>query len=127
MTDIKKLDDLANVGRDFIDLQFKLSSAEAARSVDELWVLGYCFGVFDALTQRAELDKDVESLAVLTIGFFRLMSDERKGADMVRQALDHQADPGFAQGNRRGGDDLLAWLANPERAPDGLVDYMSRR
>ena len=123
MVDLKKLDELARIGRDFIALQLKLTSDDVAQCLDQVWVLGYCFGVLDAVGQRAQLAETKEELAVIAVGFFLLMSDEAKGADMMRQALEHQEDPRFAEGAQRGGTDMLEWLADTARAPSGLSNY----
>lgn len=126
MADLKKLDELAEIGRDFIGLQFKLTSDDVSHSIDRLWVLGYCFGVLDAVRRRAQLAEAGEGLALVAVGFVLLMSDEAKGADLMRQALEHQDDPRFAQGCQRGAEDLYAWLADTTRLPEGLSDYLSR-
>jgi len=120
MVDLKKLDSLARVARDFIGLQFRLTPDGIAEAIDQLWVLGYCFGVLDAVGQRAGLQEQGEELAVIAIGFFLLMSDEAKGASMMQQALNSQDDPRFAQGSLRGGRDMQAWLADSGKAPSGL-------
>ena len=125
MADLKKLDELARIGRDFIGLQFRLTPDDVSHSIDRLWVLGYCFGVLDAVRRRAQLEEG-EGLALVAVGFFLLMSDEAKGADLLRQANEHQHDPRFAQGSLRGEEDLLTWLADTTRLPEGLSDYLSR-
>jgi len=122
MADLKKLDSLARIGRDFIGPQFRLTPDGVAEAIDQLWVLGYCFGVLDALGQRAELQGQGEELAVIAVGFFLLMSDEAKGASMMQQALNSQDDPRFARGSLRGGQDMMAWLADTKNAPSGLAD-----
>src|SRR5690242_5948006 len=69
MATLKRLDELAGVGRDFIGLQFKLTPDELMHSIDQLWVLGYCFGVLDAVRQKAQLGDAVEGLSLLAVGF----------------------------------------------------------
>jgi hypothetical protein len=120
VADLKRLDELARIGSDFIGLQFRLTPDDVTRSLDQLWILGYCFGVLDAVGQTAELEEPGEELAVVAVGFFLLMSDEAKGADMMRQALDHEADPRFARGSLQGGNDMFAWLADTAKVPSGL-------
>jgi hypothetical protein len=122
MADLRKLDNLARVGRDFIGLQLRLTPDGVAEAIDQRWVLGYCFGVLDAVGQRAQLQEQTEELAVIAVGFVLLMADETKGARMMQQALDSQDDPGFVQGALRGGRDMFAWLADTENAPRGLSD-----
>jgi hypothetical protein len=120
MVDFKKLEELARIGRDFISLQFRLTPGNVTQSIDHLWVLGYCFGVLDAVGQRAQLQESVERLALVAVGFFLLMSDDAKGAGMMRQALDKQEDPRFVEGSLRGGNDMLGWLADTTKVPNGL-------
>ena len=126
MVDLKRLDELASVGRDFIGLQFGLTPDDLMQSIDQLWVLGYCYGVLDAVRQKAQVGDVVEALSLVAVGFFLLVSDEAKGADMMRQAINRQEDPRFAQGSLRGGEDMVAWLADTTKSPRGLSEYFSR-
>jgi hypothetical protein len=125
MADLKRLNEFASIGRDFIGLQFRLTPDDVTRSIDQLWVLGYCFGVLDAVRQTAELEESGEGLAVIAVGFFLLMANEAKGADMMRQALNHESDPRFAQGSLQGGNDMFAWLADTAKAPTGLSKHVN--
>ena len=126
MANLKRLDELAGGGRDFIGLQFRLTPDGLMHSIDQLWVLGYCFGVLDAVRQRARVGDVVEGLSLVAVGFFLLMSDEAKGADMMQQAINRQEDPCFAQGSLRGGEDMSAWLADTTQSPRGLSEHFSR-
>jgi hypothetical protein len=63
MANIKRLDELAGIGRDFVGLQFRLTPDELMHSIDLLRVLGYCFGVLDAVRQKAQLGDAVEGLS----------------------------------------------------------------
>lgn len=103
MADLKRLNEFASIGRDFIGPQFKLTPDNATRSIDQLWVLGYCYGVLDAVRQTAQLEEPDEGVALIAVGFFLLMVDEANGADMMRQALKHASDPRFVQGSLLGG------------------------
>lgn len=125
MADLKKLDELARIGRDFIGLQFRLTPDDVTRAIDQLWVLGYCFGVLDAVRRTARLEEPGEGVALIAVGFFLLMSDEAKGADMMRQALNHGGDPRFAQGSLEGGNDMFAWLADTAKIPAGLSKHVN--
>jgi hypothetical protein len=126
MANLKRLDELAGIGRDFIGLQFRLTPDELMHSIDQLWVLGYCFGVLDAVRQKAQLGDAVEGLSLVAVGFFLLMSDEAKAADMMRQALNRQEDPRFAHGSLRGGEDMFAWFADTTQSPRGLSEHFGR-
>ena len=126
MANFKRLDELASVGCDFIGLQFRLTPDELMHSIDQLWVLGYCFGILDAVRQKAQLGDVVEGLSLVAAGFFLLMSDEAKGADMMRQAVNRQEEPAFAQGSLRGGEDMSAWFGDTTQSPRGLSEHFSR-
>jgi hypothetical protein len=123
MADLKKLNEYASIGRDFIGLQFRLTPDDVTRSIDQLWVLGYCYGVLDAVRQTAQLEEPGEGLALIAVGFFLLMADAAKGADMMRHALNLENDARFAQGSLQGGNDMLAWLADTAKAPAGLSKH----
>jgi len=122
VTDIAKLNDLVLGGHQVIDLQFNLASQEP--SLKDLWVLGYCFGVFDAFGQIAKLDQYTDGIVLITIGFSRITSDELKAADSVRHAINNQADPVFANGHRTGGADVYAFLSDANTAPMALCRYL---
>jgi hypothetical protein len=111
--------------RSSVALQFRLTPDNVTRTIDQLWVLGYCFGVLDAVRQTAELEEPGEGVALIAVGFFLLMADEAKGADMMRQALNHESDPRFAQGSLQGGNDMFAWLADTAKAPTGLSKHVN--
>ena len=119
------LDELAKLGRDLIGMQLTLASKEPKEALNELWVVGYCFGIFDAIAQRAKLDQYPEGIALITIGFELLLSGPLEGAAKVRQALDNQTDPDFARGNRTAGTDLFAWFADTNKAPMSLFNQLT--
>jgi hypothetical protein len=126
MSDAKKLDQIANIGRVMIERQLVLAAKTPEEALSDIWVLGYCFGMFDAMAQRAELDQYSEGFALITISFLQLMSDHTEAADKVRQALDNQNDARFEQGNRTAGADLFAWFADTNKSPLSLYDYLKR-
>ena len=125
MTEVKKLDELAEVGVGLIEIQLLLAGKQSVEALNDFWVLGYCFGVFDALAQRARLDQYTEGLELITLGFDRLMSDHLAGADKVKIVLDNQTDPYIAQGMQTGGSDLFAWFANTNKAPTALANHLT--
>jgi hypothetical protein len=43
----------------------------------------------------------------------------------MRQALNHESDPRFAQGSLQGGNDMFAWLADTAKAPTGLSKHVN--
>jgi hypothetical protein len=97
------------------------------------WVLGYCFGMFDALAQRGNLDQYTEGLLLITDDFIELMSGGQPhrpdtlmlGADMVKKALDSQTDARDLQGYQTGGTDLFAWCADTSKSPLSLFNHLT--
>jgi hypothetical protein len=132
MTDTDdKLYKIAGIGRDMIAIQLDLASKQPKEALNDTWVLGYCFGMLDALAQRAKLDQYPDGLGLITSGFIELISggqpnrtDELLGADMVKKALDSQADTRFLEGNQAGGTDLFAWCADTKKAPLALSSHL---
>src|SRR5690349_3704122 len=65
----ERLVELANIGAGLIQLQLTLASQIPDQAMIDRWVLGYCFGVFDALVQRHNLDQYTDGIALITFGF----------------------------------------------------------
>ena len=125
MTDVEKLDGLANIARIMIERQLVLASKSPGEALTDPWALGYCFGMFDAMAQRAELDQYNEGFALITLGFIALMADHLEGAERVRRAVAGQTDPRFIRGNRTAGAELFAWFADRDKAPMSLFDHFT--
>ena len=104
------LPQIAQFGVIFIERQFEELSMTAAKAAQDIWGLGYCFGVFDALGQRASLERYTGGLALLTIGFLRLFADNDAGPNQLSRAFDNQTDPSFAEGNVLGGSEINDYL-----------------
>jgi hypothetical protein len=115
----ERLDRIAAVGCQLIGTQLTLAAKTAKDALSDMWVLGYCFGVFDALVQRAELDQYTEGMAVITIGFISL-TDNDTGARALNVALDNQTDAQFENGNRTAGAEVFAWF-NSDRGAEKLT------
>ena len=117
-----KLDELAEMGHFLIGIQLFLTSKKPKEALHDLWVLGYCFGLFDAMAQRAKLDQYTDGIALITIGFLLLLSKPLKGAEKIRQALDNQTDPDFARVAQAA---LFAWCADRNKAPMSLFNQLT--
>lgn len=128
MADAERLEEIANIACSMIALQLTLSSNEPTTALKDQWCLGYCFGAFDALAQRAKLDEGAEGFGLLTIGFLSLFDfgDHMKAADCVRRALDSQTNPTFQQGAVSGGTEIFTWLADTSKAPNALFEHLTR-
>ena len=75
MADIRRLTDLSDPVAVAIQTQLSLASTDARDALKNVWVLGYCLGMFDATAQRSNLDQDTEGIALITIGFATLLDD----------------------------------------------------
>ena len=123
--DVKKLDDLAKIPRIMIERQLELTSKSPEQALSDPWALGYCFGMFDAMAQRAELDRYNEGFVLITLGFIALMADHVEGAERVRRAVAGKTDPRFVEGNRTASAEMLAWFADRNKAPISLFDHLT--
>jgi hypothetical protein len=123
----EQVSDVARIGVEMISMQLELSSTSAEHALGHLWALGYCFGVFDALGQRAKFDQYTDGLLLMTIGFQYLVSDIMGGADKLGLAIDSQGDNEFADGSKLGGSEIYAWLADSKNIPLGLQSWLRAR
>jgi hypothetical protein len=126
LAETDKIGVFAKIGCEMIELQLTLASKETSSALTDLWALGYCFGVFDAMGQRAKLDQHTDGFSLITVGFFNLMSGPEPGGERLRVALDNQTNPLFISGNRTGGSDVFAWFSDQNKQPTGLVKYLTR-
>src|SRR5215831_3767146 len=116
---------LAHIARTLLAIQFHLASKEPAIALSDKWVLGYCFGMFDAFGQRAKLEPYRECFRLITIGFAALMPDTPKlGTEMAYHALHCQTVQRFADGRQTGGDDYSTWLVDTAKPPLSLCEYL---
>lgn len=127
-TSTERIGRLSDLGVGLIELQFQLASSDARDSLKDFWVLGYCFGMFDALVQRGNLDQYTEGMVLLTVGFARLLDDDQEaGASVLNVALDSQEIPLFVAGNKIGGEEVFRWLANTKKPPMKLFNHLNAR
>jgi hypothetical protein len=98
-----------------------------SQALESGWVLGYCFGVFDALAQQAELDDD-DVFSLLTLGFLGLFANpaDPEAEMFVRRSLDYQDNPRFQEGAAAGGSDVFVWIADRAKAPKALFEQFNR-
>ena len=59
--DVERLGKIASIGQDLITTQLTMATQTPSQALEGTWVLGYCFGIFDALGQQANLDDGAES------------------------------------------------------------------
>jgi hypothetical protein len=88
---IDQIKSIADLGAKILSLRLSIAEKTPEEALREKWALGYCFGAFDGLAGRYNLDQYTDGLAVLTIGFAMLAGNEQ-GATYLGQALDLQTD-----------------------------------
>lgn len=127
MDDTERLGKIASIGQDLITTQLTMAMESPSQALERGWVLGYCFGVFDALAQQSELDDD-QVFKLITLGFLGLFADptDPEAAMFVRRTLDYQDNPRFQDGAAAGGNDVFAWIEDRAQAPKGLFEQLSK-
>lgn len=127
MDDTERLGKIASIGQDLITTQLAMAMETPSQALESGWVLGYCFGVFDALAQHADLDDDA-AFKLITLGFLGLFADpaDPEAAMFVRRSLDYQDNPRFQEGASFGGNDVFVWVADRAKAPKALFEQLSR-
>ena len=128
MADADRLGKIASIGQDLITTQLTMATQTPSQALEASWVLGYCFGVFDALAQRADLDDGAETLSLISLGFFGLFADpaDPEAAAFIRRSLDSQDNPRYRQGAAAGGTDVFAWADDRAKAPNALFEHLTR-
>jgi hypothetical protein len=100
----------------------------------DLWLLGYCFGFFDIISQMYGIDDQADALLFIA-GTFDLLpggSDQlREGSRLVGVALarQHHGDPTFKAGRDVGTEDGNRYYKAPEGDPptELVTQYMLGR
>ena len=128
MADADRLGKIASIGQDLITTQLTMAMQTPSQALESGWVLGYCFGIFDALAQQADLDDAAETFSLITLGFLGLFADpaDPEAAMFVRRSLDYQDNPRFQEGAAAGGNDLFVWVADRAKAPKALFEHLTR-
>jgi hypothetical protein len=128
MADADRLGKIASIGQDLITTQLAMAMQTPSQALEGGWVLGYCFGIFDALAQQADLDDGAEVFRLITLGFLGLFADpaDPEAAMFVRRSLDGQDNPRFQEGAAAGGNDVFVWVADRGKAPKALFEHLNR-
>ena len=128
MADADRLGKIASIGQDLITTQLTMATQTPSQALEGSWVLGYCFGIFDALAQRADLDDGAETFSLITLGFLGLFADpaDPEAAAFIQHSLDRQDNPRFQEGAAAGGTDVFVWAADRAKAPNSLFEHLTR-
>jgi hypothetical protein len=120
---LDRIDTLANIGSSLLGVQLEAADLTRADISANLWIFGYCFGLFEAMARYAQLDQYTQGMQMMGAGFGQLIGDKMQGPALFRQALDHQDDAKFQEGASFGEADLLAWAADANALPANLTRY----
>jgi hypothetical protein len=128
MADADRLEKIASIGQDLITTQLTMATQTPSQALEGTWVLGYCFGIFDALAQRANLDDAAEGFSLITLGFLGLFADpaDPEATGFLRRSLDSQDNPRFQEGAAAGGSDAFVWVADRAKVPNALFEHLTR-
>ena len=128
MADADRLGKIASIGQDLITTQLTMAMQTPSQALEGTWVLGYCFAIFDALAQQADIDDSAEVFNLITLGFLGLFADpaDPEAAAFVRHSLDRQDNPRFQEGAAAGGTDVFTWVADRSKAPNALFEHLNR-
>ena len=128
MADADRLGKIASIGQDLITTQLTMAMQTPSQALEGTWVLGYCFGIFDALAQQADLDDGTETFSLITLGFLGLFADpaDPEAAAFIQHSLDRQDNPRFQEGAAAGGTDVFVWIADRAKAPNALFEHLTR-
>jgi hypothetical protein len=128
MVDADRLGKITSIGQDLITTQLTMAMETPSQALESGWVLGYCFGVFDALAQQAELDDNDDVFSLITLGFLGLFADpaDPEAAMFVRRSLHYQDKPHFQEGAAAGGSDVFVWISDRAKPPKALFEQLKR-
>ena len=128
MADADRIGKVASIGQDLITTQLTMATQSPSQALEGTWVLGYCFGVFDALAQQAGFDDGAEGFSLITIGFLGLFADpaDPEAAAFVRRSLESQDNSRFQEGAAAGGSDVFVWVADRAKIPNALFEHLTR-
>jgi hypothetical protein len=91
-------------------------------TVTDDFSLGYVTGFLDALMQRAGIEDQTESFVLVSILLIKLFGEEA-GPGLSGRFLNSQHLPETQRGLMAGGNDSLAWLADPDKPPFGWYHH----
>jgi hypothetical protein len=120
---LSKVDTLARIGSTLLGAQFPPHANGPTALLNDEWVLGYCFGLLDAMAQYARLEQFSEGAALLRGGFGLLVGTPAEGALLVDRALEMMGRDVFSSGMAAGEADVLAWADNAQATPQHLAEH----
>ena len=127
MTDhLDRIETLANIGSSLLGVQLEAGNLTREDVSADLFVFGYCFGLFEAMARYAQLDQYTQGMQMMRAGFGKLVGAIAQGAPLFRLALDRQDGTEFQDGASVGEADLLAWAADANALPANLTRYGRR-
>lgn len=106
-----------------VELQLSLASRTSTDVLYKIWPLAYCYGAFEAVARRYDLD-EVETYAVITLGLEELFLDGLGLKHFVRARQHHMSqNKFFVEGQAHGFDDFSRWMTAEDYRPLSLVNF----
>ena len=124
---MNRIETLANIGSSLLGVQLEAGELGPADIAENSWVMGYCFGLFEAMARYASLDQYTDGMRMMSLGFGRVVGAAPQGPVLFRLALDKQEDHAFQEGAAVGEADLLAWADDANALPANLTRYARRK
>jgi hypothetical protein len=121
----KRRDEIVDIAERLLALQLTFIADERERipaSATDNFSIGYVAGFLDAMMQRAGIDDDGESFAMVAILMMKLFG-EKLGTELCRRFLDSQHLPETRRGLLAGGRESLGWLSSAKRTPVEWVQH----
>lgn len=118
-----KVETLARIASTLLGAQFPPQANGVNAVLHDEWVMGYCFGMMDAMAQYARLDQFTEGAALMRAGFGELVGAPAEGALLFERALDMMGRELFTSGMAVGEADIMAWAANAHATPEKLAAH----
>lgn len=78
----QRIEHLAEMASSLIQVQLVLASQPPHQAFKDHWALGYCWGLFDATSQRAKLDQYSEAILLAIVGFNSIVGGTWKLSDL---------------------------------------------
>lgn len=126
----EKIKNLAVIGASLIGVQKTPGQISTRHLENDTWMLGYCFGFVDAISQSAQLDQYTYGMLLMTVIFDDLFDGDgllEVGATLLNKALNLQGDEDFDFGLVRGGADFMNWRLDREKPPMGLFKFYNAK
>ncbi len=118
---MERIDTLAKIAASLVGVQIEAAQIKPANLAADPFVLGYCFGLFEAMAQMAGLEQYNEAAGMMEAAFGKLVDQSEAGPALFRHALSMQVDATYLEGVEAGGADFAGWAADADALPTGMA------